>query len=142
MSIRNASAVWEGELKGGRGRFSTGSGAIEGSYSFGTRFEEAPGTNPEELIGAAHAACFSMALAAALGKAGHAPERVSTTARVHLEKGEEGFSITRIQLATEASVPGLDEATFRQHADGAKQGCPVSKALQGVEIELDARLMG
>ena len=140
MPARRADAVWEGDLKGGRGTMKMASGAYEGRYSFGSRFEEAAGTNPEELIAAAHAGCFSMALSGALGKAGHAPERVSTTAKAHLEKVGEGFRITRMELATVARVPGIDEATFREAAEGAKTNCPVSKALAGVEISLDARL--
>jgi len=117
------------------------SGAYEGPYSFGSRFEEAPGTNPEELIGAAHAGCFSMALSAGLGKAGFSATRVETTARVHLEKVGEGFEITRIKLTSEAEVPGIDEATFLEHAQGAKENCPVSKVLAAAEIELDAKLV-
>ncbi len=133
--VRKANAVWEGGLKGGKGRVALGSGAFEGSYSFGSRFEEATGTNPEELIGAAHAGCFSMALAAGLERAGHAPKRVSTS-----EKIGEGFKITRIELATEAEVPGIDPAAFAEQARKAKEGCPVSQALAGTEIVLDARL--
>ncbi len=117
-----------------------GSGAYEGGYSFGSRFEEAPGTNPEELIAAAHAGCFSMALAAGLGRAGFQPESVSTSAKAHLEKVGEGFKITRIELSTEARVRGIDDAAFQEHAGKAKAGCPVSQALAGVEIHLDARL--
>ena len=141
MATRTASAVWSGGLKDGNGRMKLGSGAYEGAYSFGSRFEEAPGTNPEELIGAAHAGCFSMALAAGLGKAGFAPKRISTTAKVHLAMGEGGASIPRIELATEAEVPGIDAAKFAEQAEGAKKNCPVSKALAGVEITLDARLV-
>jgi osmotically inducible protein OsmC len=142
MPVRTASAVWEGGgLKEGRGTVKLGSGAFEGRYSFGSRFEEAGGTNPEELIGAAHAGCFSMALSASLGRAGMPPKRVATTARVHLEKVGEGFSITAIDLDCEAEVPGIDPAAFAQHAAGAKAGCPVSRALAGVEIRLDARLV-
>jgi osmotically inducible protein OsmC len=118
-----------------------GSGAYEGRYSFGSRFEEAPGTNPEELIGAALAGCFSMALSGALGRGGHPPESVATQAKVHIEKVGDGFSITRIELSTEARVPGIDEAAFQEAAQGAKTGCPVSRALGGVEISLDARLV-
>jgi osmotically inducible protein OsmC len=140
MPQRKGSAEWKGGLKDGRGSLSLGSGAFEGSYSFGSRFEQGKGTNPEELIGAAHAACFSMALAAALGKAGHEPKRVSTTARVDLDMGE-GPRISTITLETEAEVPGIDEDEFQQQAEGAKQNCPVSKALAGVEIRLDARLV-
>jgi osmotically inducible protein OsmC len=140
MPQRKGSAEWKGGLKDGRGSLSLGSGAFEGSYSFGSRFEQGKGTNPEELIGAAHAACFSMALAAALGKAGHDPKRVSTTAKVDLDMGE-GPRISTITLETEADVPGIDEDEFQQQAEGAKQNCPVSKALAGVEIRLDARLV-
>jgi len=140
MPVRTADAEWKGNLQEGTGTVRSGSGAVDGKYSFGSRFEEGVGTNPEELIGAAHAACFSMAFAAQLAGAGHAPESVRTTARVHIEKGEQGFSITKIVLQTKARVPGIDEATFREKAEGAKTGCPVSKALKAVPIELDARL--
>jgi osmotically inducible protein OsmC len=118
-----------------------GSGAYEGQYSFASRFEEGTGTNPEELIAAAHAGCFSMALSGGLSRAGHPPTRVHTTARVHLEKGDAGFSITAIDLDTEAEVPGIDDATFQEQAATAKAGCPVSRALAAVEIRLDARLV-
>ena len=141
MPVRKANAAWTGTLKDGSGKMTLASGAYEGPYSFGSRFEEAPGTNPEELIAAAHAGCFSMALNAALGRAGFQPERVATEAKVHLEKVEGGFGITRIDLITEAAVPGIDDATFQEHAAGAKAGCPVSKALAAVEITLDARLV-
>jgi osmotically inducible protein OsmC len=140
MPVRKANAVWEGGLRGGKGTVALGSGAFQGSYSFGSRFEEAAGTNPEELIGAGHAACFSMALSAGLDRAGHPPRRVATGAKVHIEKVGEGFKITRIELDTEAEVPGLDDATFQEHARKAKEGCPVSQALAGTEITLDARL--
>jgi osmotically inducible protein OsmC len=139
-AARTAKAVWNGGLKDGSGTMRLGSGAYEGAYSFATRFEEKPGTNPEELIGAAHAGCFSMALSGALGKAGFPPRRITTEARVHLSVGEGGASISRIELDCEAEVPGIDEAAFRAQAEGAKKGCPVSKALAGVEIVLDARL--
>ena len=142
MSVANADAVWEGGLKDGKGTMKLGSGAFNGAYSFRTRFEGAPGTNPEELIGAAHAGCYSMALSAGLGKSGFTPKRIHTTAQVHLEKVGEGFKITRIQLRTEAEIPGIDEKTFKEHADGAKKGCPVSQALAGTQIELEARLVG
>ena len=142
MPVRKASARWEGNLFQGSGTMAMGSGAYEGAYSFGSRFEEATGTNPEELIAAAHAGCFSMALSAGLAKGGHEPKSVATTARVHLEKVGDGFEITRIELATEAEVPGIDEATFTEFAEGAKVGCPVSKALAGPEITLDAKLVG
>jgi osmotically inducible protein OsmC len=140
MPVRRASAVWEGGLKDGQGRVALGSGAFEGSYSFGSRFEEATGTNPEELIGAAHAGCFSMAFAGGLARAGFAPRRVATAAKVHIEKVGEGFGITRIELDCEADVPGIDEATLQELARKAKETCPVSRALAGVTIELHARL--
>jgi osmotically inducible protein OsmC len=142
MPVRKANAVWEGTLKEGQGKVALGSGAFEGRYSFGSRFEEAGGTNPEELIAAAHAGCFSMALNAGLGRAGFSPTRVATSAKVHLEKVGEGFQITRIELDNESTVPGIDEATFQDHAEKAKAGCPVSKALASVEITLNARLAG
>ncbi len=142
MPVRSANAVWEGGLKDGAGRVALGSGAFEGRYSFGSRFEEAGGTNPEELIGAAHAGCFSMALSAGLGRAGFAPKRIATAARVHLEKVGDAFRITRIDLVTEAEVPGIDDAAFQEHAKNAKEGCPVSAALAAVQISLDAKLVG
>jgi osmotically inducible protein OsmC len=140
MPVRKANAVWEGSLKEGHGTVKLGSGAFEGRYSFGSRFEEAGGTNPEELIGAAHAGCFSMALSAELGRAGHEPESVETTAKVHLDKADEGFSITGIELETEVRVPGIDEDEFQQVAKAAKRNCPVSQALAAVEITLSAAL--
>jgi lipoyl-dependent peroxiredoxin len=140
MPVRKANAVWEGDLKGGNGKISLGSGAFEGRYSFGSRFEEAGGTNPEELLGAAEAGCFSMALSAALGRAGHSPKRVATSAKVHLDKVGEGLSITKIELNCEAEVPGLDDATFQDFATKAKETCIVSRALGAVEITLEARL--
>jgi len=142
MPVRSASARWEGSLKDGNGTMKMQSGAYEGKYSFGSRFEQSPGTNPEELIAAAHAGCFSMALSAGLGKEGFAPQSVATTAKCHLEKGDAGFSITRIELSTEAVVPGIDDGEFQKHAQGAKENCPVSKALAGVEISLTAILLG
>jgi osmotically inducible protein OsmC len=140
MPVRKSTAVWEGGLKEGKGRMKLGSGAYEGSYSFGSRFEEASGTNPEELIAAAHAGCFSMALAAALGRAGHDPRKVETTARAHLEKVGEGFKITRMELMTRAEVPGIETDAFQEIAEKAKTNCPVSQALGGVEISLAATL--
>jgi len=119
-----------------------GGGAFDGAYSFSSRFESGTGTNPEELIAAAHAGCFSMALSNMLAQAGHVPESVETEARVDLERGDTGFSITRITLATEASVPGIDEAEFQRLAQAAKEGCPVSRALAATEIVLEARLRG
>src|SRR5438105_1607039 len=126
MPTRNAEATWNGNLKEGNGQIKLGSGAFEGKYSFGTRFENAPGTNPEELIGAAHAGCFSMALAAGLGKAGFNPQRVHTTASVSIDKVGEGFKITKIRLVSEAKVPGVDLKQFQEIAEKTKTGCPVS----------------
>jgi osmotically inducible protein OsmC len=140
MPVRKANAVWEGSLKEGHGTVKLGSGAFEGQYSFSSRFEEGTGTNPEELIGAAHAGCFSMALTAGLGRGGINATRVATTAKVHLEKVGEGFKITRIELENESVVPGIDDATFQEYARKAKEGCPVSQALGGVEITLTAHL--
>ena len=137
MTVRNASAAWQGTLKEGSGRMKLGSGAFEGPFSFGTRFGDTPGTNPEELIGAAHAGCFSMFLSALLEKAGHPAKDIRTTARVHLG---EGPAITKIELETEADVPGIDDAAFQQHVQSAKTGCPVSKALSATEIHANARL--
>ena len=142
MPVRKADAVWEGGLKGGHGQVALGSGAWAGRYSFASRFADGQGTNPEELIGAAHAGCFSMALSAGLGRGGITPTRVATTAKVHLEKVGEGFKITRIELENESAVPGIDDATFQEYARKAKEGCPVSQALGGVEITLNARLAG
>jgi lipoyl-dependent peroxiredoxin len=141
MTTSIASAVWEGVLRSGRGHFKAGSGAFEGDYSFATRFENARGTNPEELIAAAHAACLSMALSAGLEKAGTPATRISTKASCTVDKAGEGFKITRMRLEVRGKVAGLDQAGFAQAAEAAKNGCPVSTALQGnVEMELDARL--
>jgi osmotically inducible protein OsmC len=137
---RKAEARWEGDLKAGKGNIKLGSGAFEGPFSFATRFEGAPGTNPEELLGAAHAGCFSMALSLALSNAGHVPTSVQTSATVHLEKGETGFSITRIDLVTRGVVPGMSEADFKTHAEATKTGCIVSRALSAVPMTLDAQL--
>ena len=137
---RKADARWDGNLRDGQGTMRLGSGAFEGKYSFSTRFEGAPGTNPEELIGAAHAGCFSMALSAGLTKAGHAPKSIRTSATVHLDKVGEGFSITRIELATRGQVPGLSAEEFQRVAEDAKKNCPVSKALAAVDIRLTATL--
>lgn len=141
MPVREASAVWNGTLKEGRGTMRLAGGAYEGPYSFSSRFEEGKGTNPEELIGAAHAGCFSMALSAGLGRAGIQAKRIQTTAKVHLGKVGEGFGITKIELVTRGEVPGIDQATFLKHAEEAKKNCPVSKALGGTEIALDAKLV-
>ena len=142
MPKRTANARWEGSLTEGNGTMRMASGAYEGPYSFQSRFQEGDGTNPEELIAAAHAGCFSMALSGELGKAGHDPESVESEAVVHLEKEGEGFTIKRIELRTRARVPGISDEQFQAAAEGAKKGCPVSRALAAVEsIELDAQLV-
>ena len=141
MPTSTASATWEGGLRNGRGNFSAGSKAFQGPYSFATRFEGAKGTNPEELIAAAEAACYSMALSAGLEAAGTPPTRVSTTAHCTVEKVGDGFKITRMRIETVGEVPGIHRAAFTKAAETAKDGCPVSGALKGnVELELDARL--
>ncbi len=140
MVVRKAYAVWEGNLKQGQGTISLGTGGLEIPYDFGRRFEEDGGSNPEELIGGAHAGCFSMALAHALGEAGHPPVRVQTSARVHLGESADGFAIPKIELETEADVPGIDDETFQRCAQVAKQGCPVSKVLASAQITMNARL--
>lgn len=142
MPTRSANARWEGSLKRGSGTMEFGSGAFKGSYSAASRFEDGDGTNPEELIAAAHAGCFSMALSLILGEAGHEPESIATEADVHINPAAGGgFEINRIDLRTRASVPGIDADEFGRHAEAAKAGCPVSKALGGVgEINLDAAL--
>ena len=140
MPTRSSSAEWSGNLARGKGTMSLGSGAFEGSYSFASRFESGEGTNPEELIAAAHAGCFSMALANVLSQAGHEPDSVKTTAQVHLDKGDDGFSITRSDLTTEVKVDGLDDTEFQKHADEAKRTCPVSRALGAIEVGLETKL--
>jgi lipoyl-dependent peroxiredoxin len=140
MPTRSSSAQWSGNLAKGEGTMSLGSGAFEGPYSFASRFENGDGTNPEELIAAAHAGCFSMALANVLSQAGHEPESVQTTAEVHLDKDGDGFSITRSDLTTEVKVDDLDDDEFQKHATEAKETCPVSRALGAIEIGLDAKL--
>ncbi len=140
MPIRTSDATWNGSLKEGAGTVRLGSGAYEGQYSFSSRFESGTGTNPEELIGAAHAGCYSMALSGALGTAGYDPQTVSTTADVHIVKSDEGFTISQIDLRTEATVPGLDDAEFQQIAEATKSACPVSRALSATTITLSAKL--
>lgn len=140
MPTRSSSAEWSGNLARGNGTMSLGSGAFEGSYSFASRFESGEGTNPEELIAAAHAGCFSMALAAALSQAEHVPDSVETTAQVTIDSVDGTPTITRSELSTEVKVDGLDDAEFQEFADGARSGCAVSRALAGVEITLAARL--
>jgi osmotically inducible protein OsmC len=141
MATRTGSAVWEGTLKEGKGTMKLGSGAWEGPYSFLSRFESGKGTNPEELIGAAEAGCYSMALSANLEKAGHPAKRISTTATVKLELIGGSPKITAIDLKTEAEVPGIDAAQFRAHAEQTKKTCPVSVALAGTQINLEAKLV-
>jgi osmotically inducible protein OsmC len=141
MATRNGSAEWNGDLEEGSGRLTVGDGVWSGDYSFASRFEEGEGTNPEELIAAAHAGCFTMALSLALGDAGHPPESINTTAKVQLRNIEGLPTIDQIKLETEASVPGVDDAQFQELAEAAKAGCVVSRALAGVEvIELSAKL--
>lgn len=137
MAIRESSAIWNGSLNEGKGTMRLGSGAYEGEYTKASRFEEGPGTNPEELIGAAHAGCFSMFLAAILSDAGHVPNRISTSAKVHLGAGPR---IRLIELSTVGDVPGIDLSTFVEFAEKAKAGCPVSQALAAVEIKMTAVL--
>jgi len=140
MSIRSAEAEWKGGLTAGQGHMNMGT-SYDGPFSFKSRMQDGPGTNPEELIAAAHAGCYSMALSAELEKAGHAPKRVHTRAAVHFGKAGEGFAITEIDLTAEAEVPGLERAKFQQLAEGARKGCPVSKALAGTTIKLKATLL-
>ena len=141
MPTRHATATWEGGLKGGKGSFSGESGSVSGSYSFGSRFESAPASNPEELLAAAEAACFSMALSGALEKKGTPPRKVETKAACTIEKEGEGFKIKSMRLTVRADVPGVEESVFRETAEATKEGCPVSGALKGnVKLELDAQL--
>ena len=141
MPARIATARWEGGLRDGKGAMHLGSGSFDGQYSFSSRFEEGTGTNPEELIGAAHAGCFSMALTAGLESAGFTPTSVETSATVHLVPADGGgFRIGRIDLATAAEVPDIEPAAFQEQAETAKTNCPVSKALAGVDITLEASL--
>ncbi len=141
MATRNGNATWKGALKDGEGQLIVGDGVFEGAYSAASRFEEGEGTNPEELIGAAHAACYSMALANVLDESGHASETVETTAKVSLRMGDDGPVINRIELVTRGRVPDIDQEHFAKHAEEAKAACPVSKALAGVgEITVEATL--
>ena len=140
MPTRNASATWEGGLRGGKGSFRGESGVIDAAYNFGSRFANEQGTNPEELLAAAEAACFSMALAAGLEGAGTPATRVHTDAACTVEKVEDGFKITTMRLRVRAQVPGIDDATFQKAAQDTKKNCPVSKALASVDIQLEATL--
>ena len=137
MAVSESSAFWKGNLEAGEGKMRVGAGEYEGSYTYLSRFEDGAGTNPEELIGAAQAGCFSMYLALILSKAGHTPTRIDTTAKVHLG---EGPKITLIELSTVGDVPGIDEKTYIEFAEKAKKGCPVSQALSSVDMTLTAKL--
>ena len=141
MPVRKASATWEGNLFKGKGTVEVESGLFKGSYSFLTRFEDEKGTNPEELLGAAHAACYSMAFSSMLGEKGYKPVKISTEANVSIEKVGDGFAITKILLVTRGEVPDIDKETFSKIANEAKVGCPVSKALAATNIELEAILL-
>ena len=141
MPLKTADAVWNGSLLEGKGHLKTQSGKVDVDYDWRARSSDAPGTNPEELLAAAHAGCFSMALSHMLSQAGTPPTRIKTSASVSFEKQAEGFAITGIALKTEGQVPGIDEATFKKHAENAKSGCPVSKALSAVKMTLDAKLV-
>lgn len=141
MPVRRAEAAWHGDFRDGAGRMRLGSGAFEGNYTYRTRMEEEPGTNPEELLGAAHAGCFSMSLARRLSAAGYSPERIHTEARVRFGRAGEGYAISRIDLRTEAEVSGVDESLFVEKAEEAKRDCAISKALAGVEIALETKLV-
>lgn len=141
MAARKATAHWEGSTREGGGTVRLGSGAFEGPYSFSSRFEDGAGTNPEELVGAAHAGCFTMALSLVLSEGGNPPESLDTEATVHIVRDGEGFTINRIDLVTRGRVPGIDDAAFQEAAAAAKAGCPLSKALAAVgEINLEATL--
>lgn len=142
MATHQGHAVWEGTLKEGGGRITMQGSGLEARYGFASRFEDQqPGTNPEELIGGALAGCFSMALAHQLESAGHPPVRIETTAQVHLTKGRDGFSIPRIDMETSAEVPDIEDQSFQQLAETAKENCPVSRLLSGAKITLDAKLL-
>jgi lipoyl-dependent peroxiredoxin len=142
MTERNGSAEWRGDVPTGSGSLTVGPGVFEGAYSFASRFGEGTGTNPEQLIAAAHAACFSMALSNILSQAGHVPDSVRTTARVDLRNIDGAPTLSAIHLTTEGQVPGVDQDEFTSYAEQAKAGCPISRALAGVpEITLDAKLV-
>ncbi len=143
MRTSAATAVWKGGLADGEGRFTAESGAFKADYSYSTRFQDAPGTNPEELLAAAHAACFNMALAHRLKESGHPPDLLETRAACTLEPSDSGFSVTRMRLSVRGRVHGLDDEAFREAAEGAKEGCPISRVLAGnVKVELEAELEG
>jgi osmotically inducible protein OsmC len=137
---RTASVHWDGDVSRGKGTITTESGFVTAGYSFGTRFSGDPGTNPEELLAASHASCFTMALSLALTREGHPPTAIDTTARVHLRREHGGFDVPLIELSTTATAPGLDADEFQRLAKGAKENCPISKALRSVEVTLEAKL--
>ena len=141
MTTRSAEAVWNGTLREGNGLMKMRSGSYEGPFTFASRFEEGEGTNPEELIAAAHAGCYSMALSGDLGRAGHTPTRINTTAKVHLGPVDGKPTVHTIELFSEAEVPGIDEATFQKIANGAKQNCPISRLVAAADIKLEAKLV-
>jgi len=138
--VRSATVHWDGDVARGHGTIATESGKVQTDYSFGTRFSGDPGTNPEELLGAAHAACFTMALSAVLTRAGHPPASLDSKALVHLDKDGPGFSISGIELSTRGVVPGISDADFQKYAADAKDSCPLSKALKAVPVSLKATL--
>jgi len=142
MPVRNSKSVWTGKLKQGKGEISLGSGTFEEAYSFASRFANGAGTNPEELLAAAHAGCFSMALAHELEDAGFDSDKIDTNCTISLEKADVGFRIGRIELRTKAQVAGLEKESFLKYAENAKRNCPLSQALRSVEIELHAELVG
>lgn len=142
MPTRKATAIWRGSIKEGSGTLKTQSGAVDGDYSFATRFKDAPGTNPEELIAAAEAGCFSMAFSLMLGEAGYEPEEIKTSAAVRIKEDDSGIHIPTIELNCEARIPEIEDAEFQEIAENARANCPVSKALSGPKITLKATLMG
>ncbi|MFP4417180.1 MAG: OsmC family peroxiredoxin [Chitinispirillaceae bacterium] len=141
MPTRSSKAIWEGTLKEGKGKLIIGNNTWQGSYSAASRFENASGTNPEELLGAAHAGCFSQAFSMILSQAGYKAEKIETTARVSIEKQADGFAITRIDLQTEGIVPGVSEEDFDKYASAAKEGCPVSQLFKGAQITVESKLL-
>jgi len=141
MAFRTADVQWTGDVRQGNGTIKLGSGAFEGPYSFQSRINETPQTNPEELLGAAHAGCFTMSLAATLGRLGHNPTQLNTTAKVHLVTDASGFTISGIDLTTQGTVPGIDQAAFQSAAEEAEKSCPLSKALTGTKITVTATLL-
>lgn len=142
MPVRKSTAIWEGKLRNGKGTMRVGNNIFEGKYSFVSRFEEGDGTNPEELLAAAHAGCFSMAFSGELERAGFDPQRIETTANINLVKGEKGFKIESIELQTRGNMTGIEEEKFKELAENAKNNCPVSQLFKGAEIRVSAELIG